>query len=421
MCGAALAWAGAAAAAEPGSPLEAIAAGKPILELRTRYATVEQTHTRVLTDDAEALTVRARVGWETAAWRGFRGLIEAEAVGAPIERYAVNAPGAATPPLNGAAKARYPVENDPEVFELNRLQLAWSSGKAFQATLGRQRITFDDQRFVGNVGWRQDEQTFDALRLDGSWGAVKASYAYVIQANRILGEKRDWDSDSHLAKVDWQATPQLKLAAFAYVLDFANSPANSSVTTGAKASGQAKAGAVAVAYNATYARQRDYRRNTADYALDYWGGDVAATWGVYTLKASFESLEGDGARSFTTPLATNHAFQGWADAFVQPAGANQGFADGIEDANLALVVRPNWRWGTVGKAELLVRYHDFDGQRTGADLGHEWDAQIQAQLRPGLTAAVKYADFERARRVPAGAASPPASRTKFWFSLEYRL
>jgi hypothetical protein len=54
-------------------------------------------------------------------------------------------------------------------------------------------------------------------------------------------------------------------------------------------------------------------------------------------------------------------------------------------------------------------------------LGHEWDAQIQAQVTPKLTVAVKYADFQAADHVPAGTVAPPASRTKVWLTFEYRL
>ncbi len=421
-----LGWAGACAAAPPAPPPatlgDAIAGGKLLLEVRARYEFVDQTRTAVLTENGEAFTVRTRLGWETAAFKGVKGLVEFEDVRRiGPERYAVNTPGAATPPLNGADKVRYPAINDPEVTELNRLQLTWTPSKAFQATAGRQRILIDDQRFIGNAGWRQDEQTFDALRLDGTWGPVKATYAYVTHVNRVLGEQRDWDSDSHLANVAWTVAEPLRLEAFAYVLDFGNAAANSSVTKGLKASGKAKAGPVALSYNATYANQRDYRRNTAGYSLDYWGADVAAAYGIATVRAGFESLEGNGVRGFTTPLATTHAFQGWADAFVQAAGGNKGFVDGIEDRNLTLEVKPAWRWGGVSKVGVLVRYHDFDGQRTGAAVGREWDAQVQAQVHPRLTAAIKYADFERAARVPPGAASPPASRTKVWFTLEYRL
>jgi hypothetical protein len=120
-----------------------------------------------------------------------KGLIEFEDVRqVGPEHYAVNVPGAATAPLNGADKARYPIVNDPDVTELNRAQLTWTPSTALQVTAGRQRILLDDQRFVGNVGWRQDEQTFDAIRTDVAYGRFKATYAYVSHVNRILGELR---------------------------------------------------------------------------------------------------------------------------------------------------------------------------------------------------------------------------------------
>jgi hypothetical protein len=401
---------------------DAIAAGKLLLEVRGRYEFVDQKKTAVLTKNGEAATVRTRLGWETGDWKGLRGLVEFEDVRqVGPEHFQVNVPGATTPPLNGAAKARYPIINDPDVTELNRLQLSWTPSAAFTGTIGRQRILIDDQRFVGNVGWRQDEQTFDAARIDLAKGRFKLTYAYVTHVNRILGELRDWDSDSHLANLTWSPAEQLRLEGFVYALDFGNSAANSSITKGVKASGKTWIGLYQLAYNATFARQSDYHHNTAAYDLDYWGADVAGTFDIWTAKVSYESLEGNGTRGFTTPLATTHAFQGWADAFVQPLGGNKGFVDGIEDLNFTLNAKPRQRWTYLFNIDVLVRYHDFNDQRTGADLGHEWDAQVQGAFNPKLSWAVKYADFEREARVPLGTATPPASRTKIWFTLEYKL
>jgi len=401
---------------------DAIMGGKLLLEVRARYEDVDQKRTAVLRDRGEAFTVRTRLGWETGDWHGVKGLVEFEDVRqVGPEHYAVNVPGATTPPLNGADKARYPLINDPDVTELNRLQLTWTPSAALQVVGGRQRILIDDQRFVGNVGWRQDEQTFDAVRADAAWGKFKATYAYVTHVNRILGELRDWDSDSHLVNATWSLAEPLKLQAFVYALDFSNSAANSSITKGVKASGKTWVGLFQVAYNATWANQRDYRHNTADYSLDYWGGDVAGTFDIYTAKVSYESLEGNGTRGFTTPLATTHAFQGWSDAFVQPLGGNKGFVDGLKDLNFSLNIKPRFKLTYWFNTDIIVRYHDFDDQRTGADLGHEWDAQIQAAINPKLTAALKYADFERVRAVPVGTAAPPPARTKIWFTLEYKL
>lgn len=401
---------------------DAIAGGKLLLEVRARYENVDQKETAVLTERAQAYTVRTRLGWETGEWYGLKGLIEFEDVRhVGPEWFSVNAPGAVTPPLNGADKAKYPLVNDPDVTELNRLQLAWTPNAAVQATLGRQRILIDDQRFIGNVGWRQDEQTFDALRFDLAQGRFKATYAYVAHVNRILGEMRDWDSDSHLFNATWSLAEAFRLQGFVYALDFGNSAANSSITTGAKASGKAWLGLYQLAYNATFARQTDYRGNTAPYALDYWGGDVTGTFDIYSAKLSYESLEGNGVRGFTTPLATSHAFQGWADAFVQPLGGNKGFVDGLKDFNVTLNAKPRLRLPYLFNADILVRYHSFDDQRTGAGLGQEWNAQVSAAVTPKLGIALKYADFERAATVPPGTATPPPSRTKVWFSLEYKL
>ncbi|WP_370689188.1 alginate export family protein [Phenylobacterium sp.] len=418
----------AAEVAEPPAPpapeptlSDQIAAGKLLLEVRARYETVDQTRTATLRDEGRAFTVRTRLGWETADFKGFKGLIEFEDVRQiGPEHFAVNVPGAATPPLNGADKARYPIINDPDVTELNRAQLTWTPSAALQVTAGRQRILLDDQRFVGNVGWRQDEQTFDGVRADVALGRVKATYAYVTDINRILGELKDWDSDSHLLNVTWSPGEALRLQGFVYALDFGNSAINSSITKGAKVSGKTWVGLYQLAYNATYAVQSDYRGNTPAFDLAYVGADLAGTFDIYSLKLGYESLEGDGARGFTTPLATVHAFQGWSDAFVS-AGGNKSFADGIEDKNLSFNVKPRFKKTYLFNSDILVRYHDFDDQRTGADLGHEWDVQVTAAITPKLSIQLKYADFQREAAVPIGTLAPPPSRAKAWLTLEYKL
>jgi hypothetical protein len=410
------------ATAAPTTISDAVAAGHLLLEIRARYEYVDQAKTATLTANAKAATVRTRLGWETGEWNHLKGLVEFEDVRQiGPEHYAVNVPGATTPPLNGADKAKYPLVNDPDVTELNRLQLTWTPSALLQVTAGRQRILIDDQRFIGNVGWRQDEQTFDGVRADMAYGRFKLTYAYISHVNRILGELRDWKSDSHLVNLTWSPAEQLRLEGFLYALDFSNSAANSSITKGVRASGKTWVSLFQLAYDGTWARQSEYRHNTTAYDLDYWQADVAATFDIYTLKADYEVLEGNGTRGFTTPLATTHAFQGWADAWVQPLGGNKGFVDGLKDFNVQANVKPRFKATYWFNTDIIVRYHTFDDQRTGAHLAHEWDAQLQAAITPKLTAALKYADFRRVGAVPVGTAAPPASRKKVWFTLEYKL
>ncbi|HTK34403.1 MAG TPA: alginate export family protein [Caulobacteraceae bacterium] len=395
---------------------EAIAKGKPIFEARLRYETVDQVG---IVNKADARTLRTRLGWETGAFHGLKALVEFEDVRRwGPERYNIAVPGVVGGSLNG--KTQYPIVNDPKVTELNRAQLSWVVGPALTLVGGRQRILLDDQRFVGNVGWRQDEQTFDGIRADFALGRIKGTYAYISHVNRIFGEAKDWTSDSHLLNVSYSVAEPLKLQGFVYALDFGNSPINSTKTWGAKASGKTWVSLFQVAYNATWAHQSDYRHNTAPFSLDYWGGDVAATFDIWTAKASYEVLDGDGTRGFITPLATTHGFQGWADAFAAVSG-NKTFVDGIKDLNLQLVARPRFKMQYLYNFEFLARWHDFDAQRTGAALGHEWDLQATAAVTPTLSVGLKYADFERVTVVAPGTAAPPASRNKFWFTLEYRL
>ena len=400
----------------PPTTAESILRGKPIFEVRARYEDVDQAG---LARQAQAFTLRTRAGWETAEWRGLKGLIEFEDV-RPIggELYNVAVPGVVGGSLNG--KTLYPIINDPEVTELNRAQITWTPSAMAMFTVGRQRILIEDQRFVGNVGWRQDEQTFDAARADLAYGRWKATYAYVGGVNRILGQARDWDSDSHIGTLTYSWSEPLRVQGFAYLLDFKNAAPNSSATYGAKASGKTWVGLFQVAYNATYANMKDYGHNAADFSFDYWGADVAGTFDIWTVRASYESLEGDGTRGFFTPLATSHAFQGWADAFAAVSG-NKTFVDGIRDANLQVTAQPRWRSTYLFNLQFIARYHDFEAERTGAHLGREWDFQGIAAITANLSGGIKYARFKRDTSVPVGTAAPPASRTKWWFFLEYRL
>ncbi|OJU08756.1 MAG: hypothetical protein BGN86_05650 [Caulobacterales bacterium 68-7] len=403
----------AAGAAHAQSLGDAITGGKPILEMRARYEGVDQAG---LPEDAAAYTLRTRLGWETAAFADVKGLVEIENIVATGD-YNVAVPGPGGASLNG--KTRYPAVGDPEVTEINRLQLSWTPSAAFGVTAGRQRIGIDDQRFVGGVAWRQDEQTFDALRFDGGTTAVRATYLYIGRVNRTLGDLRDWDSDSHLVNLAWTVSPKLRLEGFAYALSFANAPASSGLTTGVRAAGKTNAGPAAVAWTLTAARQTDWRNSPRSFDLGYLQGDIAGTVGAWTLKAGYERLDGDGVTGFSTPLGTNHLFQGWSDAFAVAGGGKTG-VDGIADAWLGLTFAPplKTRWFSA-PTFTLVR-HDFDAQRTGADLASEWDAQATAALTLHVTALLKYADFTREPRVPAGTALAPADRTKLWASLEYR-
>lgn len=381
------------------APVLATAAEAPkglILESRLRYETVSQDG---FSNDAQAVTLRTRLGYETPAFHGFKALVEGENVTALSDRYNSSTNG----------KIAYPLVTDPETTELNRAQISWT-GAHGEAVIGRQRLILANARFVGNVGFRQNEQTFDAAKLVYRPTAkVSVTYAYVDKVHRIFGEDHpqgNWRSDSHLVQVDAK-TGFGQVSAYGYLLGFANAPTQSSATWGVRLTGTTtlKPGLSAI-YEAEYARQTDYRNSPTSFDLDYIALSAGLKTKANTVALGFEQLDGDRRRGFSTPLATLHAYQGWADVFLTTP------ANGVRDLSLtgSSVLK-----GPHGKpVKIQAALHQFDEAGGGAGLGRELDASISMPLTPKTGAELKAAAFQGDR---------PAfpDRTKIWLTLEFKL
>lgn len=383
------------AGAQEANLTNAIRTGALTFELRPRYETASQAGLA----DAEAFTVRTRLGWQTAKWRDLQGAIEFDAV---TDLGGDHNDG--IPPAEPFATIA-----DPEGAELNRLQISWTPSETFTATIGRQRINFDDQRFVGAANWRQDDQAFDALRVDLRHGPFQATYAYLDHINRIFADDLDWDSQSHLVNSSYAFGTPLKLTAFAYLLDFdGGGAAQSNATYGVRATGATTFGGVQLDYAASYATQADYGNNPVAYDADYWTIDLSATHGPVTGRIGYESLEGDGpGQRFITPLATGHAFAGWADVFLTTPH------DGVEHLFISGIYRVPITLPTLSSPTITATWRDFQAERTGADLGEEFDVQFTGALTRQLSFVLKYADYD-------GTGAPPDT-TRAWFGLEYKI
>ncbi len=293
----------------------------PILDARLRYESVDQ---QPFLDEARAVTLRTRFGVRTAAAWHTSLLLEGTATVPLDDRY------------NSTTNRRsaFPVVADPENYALNRLQLVNTTLPGTTVTLGRQRLNLDDQRFVGSVGWRQTEQTFDALRVVGKPGEFTFDLTYANQVNRVFGRDGEpganagrFHGDNWLLNVAWQ-NPLGKLTAFGYLVDLRDTPQpvrDSTRTLGLRLAGARSAGGVSLAYVVSYAAQRDYARNPLSFDNDYWLAELTGSRGAFSLGAGMEWLQGDGVKGFSAPLGTLHKFQGWADKFLTtPANGLRG-------------------------------------------------------------------------------------------------
>lgn len=341
----------------------------PIIEARVRYEGVDQP-----TVDADALTVRMRTGVELKhAPSHLSVLVEAEGTLALSRQY-----NAFPFPLAGSQQRRtqFAVVPDAESIDLNRLQMQYRT-KAFVMTLGRQRINLDDQRFVGSVGWRQNEQTFDAVRAEATLGPVTLDGTYAIRQDSIFGSeagpRRSMDGDFVFLGASARFGP-VTAKAFSYILDYdeAFAFANSSQTYGVRLGGSYPLSkGVKLNVLASYARQKDMGRNPVAYEADYILGELGLGYQGFTLTGGYEQLGADKAagKSFQTPLATLHKFNGWADLFLTtPAG-------GLEDYYVTLAkVFPKVK--ALPGLNANVTYHEFRSDVTGAKYGTEWDASL---------------------------------------------
>jgi hypothetical protein len=361
--------------------------GDTSLSFRYRYELVDQDG---VAEDANASTLKSRLTYKSASYEGYTALMEVDNVTViGDENYRT--------PTNG--NVSYPIVADPDGTDFNQAYLTYK-GADYSASLGRQRILHGGQRFVGGVGFRQNEQTYDALTLSSqALGPISVDYSYIWNINRIFGPKdsavqaKRWESDSHILLAAMSPAEGQTLKGYAYMLDFGNAAANSSSTYGVEYSGKFDG----FALSAAYATQSDYADNPTSYDADYMMAQLSLPLKPVSVALGYEVLGSDeGTAAFKTPLATLHKFQGWADKFLGTP------TNGVEDTYLKLS-------GKLGPTKVAVVYHDYSADFGGADLGSELDVVATYPIKKGLSVQLKYASYN---------ADTHASDTdKLWFTI----
>ncbi len=351
----------------------ALTGGKVSLDVRYRYESVEDESTPAR--DADASTLRTRLGYSTGNYQGLSALIEMEnttVVGK--EKY--------NSTVNGLTQ--YAVVADPDGTEVNQALISYAGFSDTLAKFGRQRITLDNHRWVGNVGWRQNEQTYDGLSVvNTSLPDTRITYAYISGVNRVFGNSSAvgrFTSDSNLINVAYNGLSFGTLVGYNYLLDFENALASSSNTYGARFAGKhGVGGGIDALYTLELARQSDYGDNPARFDLDYSLIEIGGFVNGITATLGYETLGSNGVVALQTPLATLHAANGWADKFlVTPV-------NGLQDTYFSVA-------GTVAKIKLMGVYHDFSADAGGADYGEELDLHAWYPFGK-YTVGVKYASY----------------------------
>ncbi len=307
-----------------------------------------------------------------------------------------------------------PLVPDVPATVLNQLAVRYK-GDQTELTLGRQRIEWDDQRFIGSDSFWQQDQTFDAL-LGERLVLVSSRFyfAYIARAQRIFVEneaRREEPSEqdyypneytiadetypgyradssyslagehrhnSHLLRLELNEWDYSQLVVYGYAIDNRDQPETSNYTLG---------GRYRFSYQAQPLRYRvilelagQEHREVEEARPLYHLTELALGYQAWELLTRYEVLGSDEGAGFATPLGSSYLFQGFAGVFATTPAA------GIEDASIRL----NWRshpW------ELSTRFHHFEPHRGPGDYGRELDLELQYKFSSKHKLQLRFADF----------------------------
>ena len=344
---------------------DAVTGGRTQLALRLRYEYVDQQNPL---DVARALTLRTALGYTTGSWQNLQLFAELEHVADLVDDYSP------TPPPQ-----RYSVVPDPAGTEMNLWGIRYSGMPGLTATAGRARLALDNARWIGNVGWRQNEQTYDGAFLQYQPNAqFNLQAAQFHNVNSIFAT--NMDVETTVLNGRWSPTASLALTAYGYRLRPGPGDLHSD-TYGLRVVGSAALiHALRIAYVLEAARQ-DARTAGGNFDAPYHLGEITVTGAPIQVAAGQETLGSDaGQYAVQTPLATLHAHNGWVDIFLTTP------ATGLRDRYLRAT-------GKLGPVSWMVVHHWFDADQGNARYGRELDAQLTMPLANGASAGLKYGRY----------------------------
>ncbi|OYV21634.1 MAG: hypothetical protein CG438_270 [Methylococcaceae bacterium NSP1-1] len=366
------------------------------IDLNYRYENVNQDNVRVpplrgiplpdarQPDTANANTVRLRLGLLSPVFHGLQGYAEYQGL------YAMQSDYNST--RNG--KTGYSIIADPYVNELDQL---WISYAGIPDTLikgGRQVIQLDDQRFIGNVGWRQLQQTYDSVLIthnNQQLFGLTINAGYIGRSKTITGTTEGLTAP--IFNVNYKLGDYGNLVGYAYWLDFTDPDVyfKSNQSYGIRLTNFQKPGDsfklsdnYGLVYTAEWSIQSDYQNSPRDYTVNRYNLMGGFTAYNFTFQGAMEQLDGVGQnQAFITPLGTNFAFQGWADQFLVTPN------DGIRDVFGTII-------STLNRADITLMgiYHNFYDDTGNIHYGKEWDFRAIKKFGKHYSLLAQYAYYD---------------------------
>ncbi len=357
--------------------------GKLFFNVRYRFEHVEEENLQTANGDP----IRLRLGYLTPELAGLQAYAEFLGNTSVFLNDFNNT-------ANG--KKEYSTIGDPNEGALNQAWLSFSSIPDTKIKGGRQKIDWDNERFICPSSWRQMEQTFDSITLlNTSLSAFSINAAYLF--NALTSGNEEVNMQSPLLNMRYDFSEIGSVSAYGYWLDYDDPEdsgpfayAYSSQTYGIHLTGSPSlSDNLNLLYTASYAGQSDYGDNPEDFSVDYYhligGLSVPNSGSLLTGingRIGYEVYGTDSGVSFQTPLGANHKYNGWADLFGKTKPA-----DGLQDLYGAVGV-------TIAGFKLDLAYHDFQADAGDSDYGTEVDVMLSKSFAKHYTILTSYAYYD---------------------------
>ena len=366
--------------------MTALGNGKSTMDVRLRVETADDS----VKKEATATTARTTLAYKTGDYQGFTGFIQFEDVtNFGQEKYNNN---------TGTGNTAYAVIADPSLTQVNQAFI-----EAYGVKFGRQKVVFDNARFVGDVGWRQNDQTFDGLTYTNKVliPSTTFSVAYLNKINNIVGKIIPISAPMlNVRYTKVMGDFGINASAFYYGVEYDVAKTDSFQDIGVKLDGSFKD----FLYEASFVQQSKYADGTSVAVpdSDYMDLQIGYKLGDFTIKAQQEVL----GEKFKTPLATLHAFNGWADKFLATP------AKGLEDTNIKLLAK-------YAGYNFVLAAHSFKTDVDGIALGTEIDASVAKNVNKNLSLLLKAAQYKGdADAAKAGVGTNDVN--KLWLQAMYK-
>lgn len=410
--------------------MDAVKTGKNMTSFRLRYEHVEQDGLQPTNysnaantlnptrnndiKDADALTLRSLIGWQTAPYKNFSVAVQLIDVSKLQDDFNDGTNGFR---INGASnqnsKIQYAKIVDPDFTDINQLYIDWTGIKNTRVRLGRQAVNLDNVRFIGDIAFRQVMQVFDGVSVfNKTIPDTEVFLAHFEEVTQITSVQRGGDLD--IANVRYRISPSEFLVGYAYLSNMSdlgygnawfgagnlnnNGQPNLTADQSNKTFGVRLDGThpfnpnFRAHYTAEYAKQTDYSDGDKRIDAHYYKLGGGLGWDNFNVRVDQELLSSnDNKYAFQTPYGTNHLFQGWVDKFL--ATPRSGIKDSFVTATYKLD-----DFLFFADYHLIDSDEDFNtvggGANTnGSRYGKEWNAAVTYNVNKHVMTKLEYGKF----------------------------